>query len=309
MTLLIALEQVLNGAQLGVTLFLLTSGLTLVFGIMNLINLAHASLYMLGAYLCASVYVATGSFFSGVAVALAGSLAIGMLIELVVFRKLYGRDHLDQVLATFGVLLFFNELVRVIWGRSALNAPLPEMLSGQIEILPGAPYPVFRLLVMLVGILTGILLYLIVTRTRLGMLIRAGASNRVMAGALGIDIQRLFTVIFGLGAMLAGLAGLMTAPLTAVESGMGDKVLILAFVVIVIGGVGSIRGALIASLLVGLADTFGSVALRPLLLLILPPIAANHAGPALSSILIYILMAAILFFRPQGLFPPRSRGA
>jgi branched-chain amino acid transport system permease protein len=303
----VALEQALNGAQLGVTLFLLAAGLTLVFGIMNLINLAHASLYMVGAYIGASAYAWSGSFLLAGAAALLGCLALGVLIEVLVFRALYERDHLDQVLATFGVLIFFNELVRVLWGPGAVEDSVPPWLAGQVELIPGAPYPVYRLVVVAVGLLAGAGLYFLVARTRLGMLIRAGASNRTMLGALGVNIRRLYTLVFGLGAMLAALAGVMAGPLTAVESGMGDKVLILAFVVIVIGGVGSIRGALVASLLVGVIDTLGRVSLRPLLLGVLSPSAADKAAPAIASMLIYLLMAAVLFFRPQGLFPPRLR--
>ncbi len=304
---LLVLEQGLNGIQFGIMLFLMAAGLTLVFGIMNLINLAHGSLYMIGAYLCAAVFKASGSFLVAIVAALAGALVVGVLVEVVVFRTLYRRDHLDQVLATFGLILFFNEMVRIVWGPTALYAAVPGFLAGHLEILPGAPYPAYRLAIILVGLLVAFLLYVLVARTRLGMLIRAGASNRVMVGALGVNVALLYTVVFGLGAVLAALAGLMAGPIFTVESGMGENVLILAFVVIVIGGIGSIRGAFIAALLVGVVDTMGRAFLRPLFATFMAPAAADNAGPAVASMLIYILMATVLFVRPQGLFPPRVR--
>jgi branched-chain amino acid transport system permease protein len=304
---LILVEQLLNGVQFGVTLFLLAAGLTLVLGIMNLINLAHASMYMAGAYLCATVYQWSGSFTLGVVVALVGALVLGMIIEVVVFRALYHRTHLDQVLATFAVLLIFNETVRMIWGPGAINARLPAFLSGHVEILPGVPYPTIRLAIVAVGLAAALLLALLIGRTRLGMMIRAGASNRVMIGALGVNIQLLYTVVFGLGAVLAALSGLMSSSITSVEPGMGDKILILAFVVIVIGGVGSVRGAFIGALMIGIVDTCGRVFLAPLLQFLLPASGAQTAGPAVASIMIYLTMAAVLFFRPRGLFPPKLR--
>jgi len=305
MSALLLLEQGLNGVQFGIMLFLMAAGLTLVFGIMNLINLAHGSLYMVGAYLCAAIFQATGSFLLAIAAALAGALALGVLIEVVVFRALYRRDHLDQVLATFGLILFFDEMVRILWGPTALYAAVPAFLAGHLDILPGTPYPAYRLAIILVGLVVALLLYVLVTHTRLGMLIRAGASNRAMVGALGINVALLYTFVFGLGAMLAALAGLMAGPIFTVESGMGEPVLILAFVVIVIGGIGSIRGAFVAALLVGIVDTMGRAFLRPLFATFMAPAAADNAGPAIASMLIYILMATVLFVRPQGLFPPR----
>ncbi|HXQ65523.1 MAG TPA: branched-chain amino acid ABC transporter permease [Alphaproteobacteria bacterium] len=304
---LLVLEQGLNGVQFGVMLFLMAAGLTLVFGIMNLINLAHGSLYMIGAYVCAYVFQASGSFLLGIVSALAAAVLVGIVIEVVVFRALYTREHLDQVLATFGLILFFDEMVRIIWGPTALYASIPEFLSGQVEILPGAPFPSYRLAIIVVGLLVALLLYLLVAKTRLGMLIRAGASNRVIVGALGVNVTLLYTFVFALGAALAAFSGLMAGPIFTVESGMGENVLILAFVVIVIGGIGSIRGAFVASLLVGIVDTMGRAFLRPLLATVMAPAAADNAGPALASMLIYILMATVLFFRPQGLFPPRVR--
>ncbi len=304
---LLVLEQALNGLQFGIMLFLMAAGLTLIFGIMNLINLAHGSLYMIGAYVCAATFQATHSFLAALAAALAVALAVGVLIEVVVFRRLYRRDHLDQVLATFGLILFFNEMVRVIWGPTALYAGVPRFLAGHVELLPGVPYPAYRLAIIVVGLAVALLLYLLVSRTRLGMLIRAGASNRTMVGALGVNITLLYTIVFGLGAMLAALSGLMAGPIFTVESGMGESVLIPAFVVIVIGGIGSIRGAFVAALMVGFVDTMGRAFLRPLLSIVMTPSAADSAGPALASMLIYMLMAMVLFFRPQGLFPPRVR--
>ncbi|HKO09078.1 MAG TPA: branched-chain amino acid ABC transporter permease [Alphaproteobacteria bacterium] len=302
---LLVLEQGLNGVQFGVMLFLMAAGLTLVFGIMNLINLAHGSLYMIGAYVCAYVFQASGSFVLGIGSALAAAVLVGIVIEVVVFRALYTREHLDQVLATFGLILFFDEMVRIIWGPTALYASVPEFLSGQVEILPGAPFPSYRLAIIVVGLVVALLLYLLVAKTRLGMLIRAGASNRVIVGALGVNVTLLYTFVFALGAALAAFSGLMAGPIFTVESGMGENVLILAFVVIVIGGIGSIRGAFVASLLVGIVDTMGRAFLRPLLATVMAPAAADNAGPALASMLIYILMATVLFFRPQGLFPSR----
>jgi branched-chain amino acid transport system permease protein len=298
--------QVLNGLQFGVMLFLMAAGLTLIFGIMNLVNLAHGSLYMLGAYLASVLLERTGSVILAVVLALAGTAVAGIVVEVVVMRALYARDHLDQVLATFGLILFFNELVRVVWGKAALYMPLPGVLEGSVPVLPGIRYPVYRVAIIVVGLAVALFLYAFIARTRLGMLIRAGASNRAMVGALGVDITRLYTFVFALGAALAGLAGIMAGPTVSIESGMGEPVLILTFVVIVIGGIGSIRGALVAALLVGFADTVGRAFLPPLLRLALPPSAANQAGPALASMMIYLLMAGVLAFRPQGLFPART---
>ena len=306
MTLFLVLEQGLNGLQFGVMLFLMAAGLTLVFGIMNLVNLAHGSLYMVGAYLATMFVQLTGAFVLAVVLALAGTLLVGVVVELVALRTLYERDHLDQVLATFGLILLFNELIAILWGRAALYSSLPAWLSGHIQVLPGVRYPVYRALVILVGLAVAALLWVVVSRTRLGMLIRAGASNRTMVGALGVNIRLLYTVVFGFGAALAGLAGLMAGPIYAVQPGMGEQILIQVFVVIVIGGIGSIRGALVGSVIVGMVDTLGRAFLKPMLATFLSPSAADTAGPALSSMLIYMLMAAVLAFRPQGLFPARG---
>lgn len=298
------IEQIFNGLQLGVALFLMSAGLTLIFGVMNVINLAHGSFYMIGAYTAATVTAYTGSFFLGLLVALPIAGLVGVIIEWLVIRRLYLRDHLDQVLATFGLILFFNELVRIIWGRQPLFLNVPDWLSGQVEIIPGAPYPAYRLAIIAVGVLVGIALYLLITRTRIGMRIRAGASNREMIGALGVDIGRLNTLVFGLGALMAGLAGAMMGPILAVESGMGESILIQVFVVIVIGGIGSVRGALAGALLVGMVDTLGRALLPTLLSSLMSPAFAYGAGASIASMSIYILMALVLAFKPRGLFPP-----
>jgi branched-chain amino acid transport system permease protein len=304
---MLVIEQALNGVQFGVMLFLMAAGLTLVFGIMNLVNLAHGALYMMGAYLTATFFQRTGSFPLAVVLGLAATLVIGVVVELVALRTLYERDHLDQVLATFGLILFFNEMVAVWWGRAAIYTRLPPALTGHIELLPGLRYPLFRSLVIAVGLVVAVLLWLLVSRTRVGMLIRAGASNRTMVAALGVNIRLLYTLVFGIGAALAGLAGLMAGPIYAVQIGMGEQILIQVFVVIVIGGIGSIRGALVGALVVGMVDTLGRAFLRPALAAMLGPGVADNAGPALASMSIYILMAAVLFFRPQGLFPTATR--
>ena len=303
MNFLLFCQQFLNGLQFGVMLFLMASGLTLVFGIMDLINLAHGSLFMVGAYLCATVFQKTDSFLLGLLVALPGTALVGIAMEVITLRKLYTRDHLDQVLATFGLILFFNELTKIVWGPRALFLDVPEALSGTIEILPNSPYPAFRLAIIAVGIIVAIFLYLMITRTRLGMLIRASATNREIIGALGVNVRLLYTLVFGLGALLAGLAGAMAGPLFAVEVGMGEDILILTFVVIVIGGVGSIRGALVGAILVGLIDTLGRAFLPAFFKLFIDPATADGVGASLASMAIYILMALILAWKPKGLLP------
>jgi len=301
------IEQCLNGVQLGMMLFLLAAGLTLIFGIMDLVNLAHGSLYMVGAYFAATFVGWTDNFLLGVALALVATLIVGMAVEVVAMRRLYGRDHLDHVLGTFGLILFFNELVRLLWGPAGMTLPLPAWLNVAVPLLPGLFYPLYRLVIIAVTIAVALFLYVLVMRTRLGMLIRAGASNREMVGALGINIKLLYTLVFGLGAALAGLAGLMQAPILTVQIGMGENILIVAFVVIVIGGIGSIRGAFVASLFVGMVDTIGRAFFPDLLRLILTREAAATAAPALSSMLIYLLMTAVLVLRPEGLFPVSNR--
>lgn len=303
---LLIFEQLLNGLQLGITLFLMSAGLTLVFGIMQVINLAHGSFYMIGAYIGATVAAGTGSFLLAVAAALGGAALAGGIVEILVLRHLYHREHLDQVLATFGLIMFFNELTRMIWGRQPLFMDVPAWLPGSIEIVPGLPYPAYRLAVIVVGLTVALGLWLLFARTRAGMKIRAGASNREMVGALGVNIKLLYTLVFSLGTMLAGLAGVMAGPILAVESGMGENILILTFVVIVIGGIGSIRGAVAGALLVGMVDTLGRAFLPSILRLILEPSTANSLAASLASMAIYILMAAILVWKPRGLFPAHA---
>jgi branched-chain amino acid transport system permease protein len=305
MTLALVFEQLLNGLQYGVMLFLMAAGLTLVLGIMNMVNLAHGSLYMLGAYFAVAATQWTGSYVLGVLLGFAGTLLVGMAIEVVALRTLYNRDHLDQVLATFGLILFFNELVALVWGRGSLYTSLPAWLSGHIALFGGSTYPVYRLAVLVVGLLTAAVLWYVVMRTRLGMLIRAGASNRAMVAALGVNIKLLYTVVFGFGAALAGLAGLMAGPIYAVQPGMGELILIQVFVVIVIGGIGSIRGALVGAIIVGVVDTLGRAFLKPMLATVISAPAAEAAGPALASMLIYLLMAVVLAVKPAGLFQSR----
>jgi branched-chain amino acid transport system permease protein len=305
MSWILILEQSLNGLQFGLMLFLLAAGLTLVFGIMDMINLAHGSLYMLGAFLASTFVQLTGSFVAGVLLALPATALLGMLLEVSVLRTLYARDHLSQVLATFALILIINELVRLVWGSDAA-LPMPAALSGPVELLPGLRYPSYRLVIIGVGLAVAVLLFLLVTKTRVGMRVRAGASNREMALAMGVDIKTLFTVVFGVGAALCALAGSMLAPLFAVQVGMGENILILAFVVIVIGGIGSIRGALVGAVLVGVVDTIGRAFLPIFLGTFFQPRVASAAGPALASVSIYLIMAIVLYFRPQGLFPARG---
>jgi branched-chain amino acid transport system permease protein len=300
--------QVLNGLQLGVLLFLVAAGLTLVFGVMDFINLAHGVQYMLGAYLAVTFYRLTGSVLAGAALALPAALLFGLVLEVLVFRHLYERDHLEQVLATFGVILFLNQGVKVVWGAAPHNMPAPDILSGSIELMEGLRYPVYRFAIVGAGLLVAAGLYLFVNHTRVGMLVRAGATNAPMVSALGVDIKRLFMIVFGFGAMLAALAGIMVAPILSVEPGMGDQILILAFVVIIIGGIGSVRGAFVAALLVGVIDTLGRSFMTDILRLFLAPSPARAIGPALASMAIYLLMAVVLAVRPAGLFPVKGRG-
>ncbi len=303
---LLVIEQILNGLQLGITLFLMSAGLTLVFGIMQVINLAHGSFYMIGAYVGATVAVRTGSFLLAIPAAIGAAGLAGALVEILILRHLYHREHLDQVLATFGLIMFFNELMLIIWGRQPLFMDVPPVLAKSIEILPGLPYPAYRLAVIGVGLVVALSLWLLFARTKAGMKIRAGAANREMIGALGVNITLLYTLVFSLGALLAGLAGVMAGPILAVQSGMGESILILTFVVIVIGGIGSIRGAVAGALLVGLVDTLGRAFLPGLLRLLLESSTANSLAASLSSMAIYILMAAVLIWKPRGLFPAHA---
>jgi len=307
MDLTLIVIQCLNGMQLGILLFLLASGLTLTFGIMDFVNLAHGSLYMIGAFLSASLTFWTGSFVWGVLLALPLTAVAGIAVELIVARHLYSRDHLDHVLATFGLILCIDTLVHLIWGPDGIAVPLPDYLNGQVELISGIVFPTFRLLILVSGLLVAAGLYYLVNHTRIGMLIRAGASNRTMVSALGIDIQTLFTLVFAVGAVLAGLAGMLIAPITEASIGMGNEIIITAFVVIIVGGIGSMKGAFIAAMLIGLIDTLGRSYIDDLFKVVMSTEAAETAAPAVSAMLIYILMAVVLVFRPQGLFPPKVR--
>jgi len=302
---ILIVEQALNGLQFGLMLFLLAAGLTLVFGIMDMINLAHGSLYMIGAFLASTFVALTGSFTAGVLLALPATAILGMILETTILRTLYERDHLSQVLATFALILILNEAVRLVWGSDAA-LPMPAALSGPVELLPGLRYPAYRLVIIGVGLAVALVLYFLVTKTRIGMLVRAGASNREMALAMGVNIRWLFTAVFGAGAALCALAGAMLAPLFAVQVGMGENILILAFVVIVIGGIGSIRGALVGAVVVGVVDTIGRAFLPILFGYFFQPRVASAAGPAIASVSIYLLMAVVLYFKPKGLFPARG---
>ncbi|KQY13877.1 branched-chain amino acid ABC transporter permease [Rhizobium sp. Root482] len=306
MSIALLIEQLLNGLQLGVMLFLMAAGLTLIFGVMGLINLAHGSLYMVGAFACAAVAAATGSFWIGLVASLIASAAAGAITEIVVIRRLYDRDHLDQVLATFALILMFSEGMRWLFGSFPLYLDIPPLLQGAVPLPGVGQYQLYRLAIIGVGIVVAIGLYFLIARTRLGMRIRAGESDREMIGALGVDIRTLYTVVFALGAALAGLAGAMVGALQSVQVGMGEPVLILAFVVIVIGGIGSIKGALFGAILVGVVDTMGRFLLPKIFALVLPAAQAGLIGAALASMLIYIVMAFILAFRPSGLFAAQS---
>lgn len=300
---MLLVEQALNGVQLGVTLFLLAAGLTLIFGIMGVINLAHGSLYMVGAYAAAAVAARTGSAGLAVVAGLAAAGLVGMAVEYAVIRRLYARDHLDQVLATFGLILFFNQTAILLFGRQPLFVQVPPALAGAVTLAPGLTFPVYRLVIIAVGLAVAVGLSLLIARTRLGMLIRAGATHRDMVRALGVDIRLLYTIVFGLGALLAGLAGVMAGPLLAVQVGMGEQILIMTFVVVVVGGVGSIRGAFYGALVVGIVDTLLRAFLPGWLRGVMVGPEADALGAGLSSMGVYLLMALVLLVRPRGLFP------
>ncbi len=302
MSALLLIEQVLNGLQSGIMLFLMAAGLTLIFGVMGLINLAHGSLYMIGAFAAAAVAGATGSFVLALAASLVAAAAAGAVIEVAVIRRLYDRDHLDQVLATFALILILSEGTRWVFGSFPLYLDVPAALAGPVTLPGGIQYPAYRLLIIVVGLLVAAGLFLLIARTRIGIQIRAGESDREMIAALGVDISRLYTLVFALGAALAGLAGALVGAIQSVQVGMGEPVLILAFVVIVIGGIGSIKGALVGALLVGLTDTLGGVLLPLALSGVMEASAATSVGSALASMSIYILMAIVLIFRPTGLY-------
>ena len=305
MPVLLILEQTLNGLQFGLMLFLLAAGLTLVFGVMDMVNLAHGSLYMVGAFVAAWLVRLTGSFVLGVLGAVIVTALFGMALEAGLLRTLYARDHLSQVLATFALILILNDGIKMIFGND-LPLSAPAALAGPVELLPGLPYPAYRLLILGVGLALALLLYLLVQRTRMGALVRAGASNREMATVMGTNVTRLFTFVFGIGAALCAVAGALLGPLLAVQVGMGEDILITAFVVVVIGGIGSIRGALVGAILVGAIDTLGRTLLQHVFREFLPPQWASAAGPAVASVAVYVFMAVVLAIKPQGLFPARS---
>lgn len=306
MSLSLIAAQLLNGLQLGVLLFLMSAGLTLVMGIMNFANLAHGSLYMIGAYIAAAILAFTGSFLIAAAGAVVGTLVVGLLLERLLLSRLYGVEDLYQVLATFGLILVFNQLVKIIWGQAPVFMSTPDLLSGTVTLF-GLSYPSYRFAIIIAGLLVGLGLYLAINRTRIGMWIRAGASDREMIAALGVNIGLVNTLVFAIGAALAGLAGVMAGPILSIQPGMGEPILVLVLVVIVTGGIGSIRGAFYGALVVGIVDTVGRAFLPTIMRSLLDPEIARGAGPAVSSVLIYLFMATVLALKPEGLFPSKYR--
>ncbi len=302
MSLVLIAEQILNGLQFGIMLFLMSAGLTLIFGVMGLINLAHGSLYMIGAFVAAAVASATGSFILALVAALSAAALAGAIVEMTIIRKLYNRDHLDQVLATFALILIFSEGTRWVFGSFPLYLDVPAYLQGAVTLPGGIQYPLYRITLILFGLIIGAGLGLLITKTRIGVQIRAGENDREMVSALGVNISKLYTFVFALGAALAGLAGALVGAIQSVEVGMGEPVLILAFVVIVIGGIGSVKGALIGSILVGLTDTLGGIFLPKLFGLFMDLATATNVGSSIASMSIYILMSIVLVWRPTGLF-------
>ena len=302
MSLVLIAEQILNGLQFGIMLFLMSAGLTLIFGVMGLINLAHGSLYMIGAFIAAAVASATGSFILALIAALSASAVAGAIVEMTIIRKLYNRDHLDQVLATFALILIFSEGTRWVFGSFPLYLDVPAYLQGAVTLPGGIQYPLYRITLIVFGLIIGAGLGLLITKTRIGVQIRAGENDREMVSALGVNISKLYTFVFALGAALAGLAGALVGAIQSVEVGMGEPVLILAFVVIVIGGIGSVKGALIGSILVGLTDTLGGIFLPKLFGLFMDLATATNVGSSIASMSIYILMSIVLVWRPTGLF-------
>ncbi|MAI17878.1 MAG: branched-chain amino acid ABC transporter permease [Marinovum sp.] len=302
MSLVLIAEQILNGLQFGIMLFLMSAGLTLIFGVMGLINLAHGSLYMVGAFIAAAVASATGSFILALVAALSAAALAGAIVEMTIIRKLYNRDHLDQVLATFALILIFSEGTRWVFGSFPLYLDVPSYLQGAVTLPGGIQYPLYRITLIVFGLIIGTGLGLLITKTRLGVQIRAGENDREMVSALGVNISKLYTFVFALGAALAGLAGALVGAIQSVEVGMGEPVLILAFVVIVIGGIGSVKGALTGSILVGLTDTLGGIFLPKLFGLFMDLATATNVGSSIASMSIYILMSIVLVWRPTGLF-------
>ncbi|MBI2725804.1 MAG: branched-chain amino acid ABC transporter permease [Polaromonas sp.] len=296
------MEQTLNGLQLGLMLFLLAAGLTLVFGIMDLINLAHGSLYMFGGFLTVVFMRLTGNFALALPLGIIATGLVGALLEMSLLRRLYGRSHLSQVLATFGLILVSNDVIRFFFGPSAVMLDMPAALSQPLTLANGFSYSSYRLVVIAAGIVTAILLSLLINRTRFGMWIRAGASDRETAQAMGVNIKLVFTLVFALGAMLCALAGGLLGPLFSVQMGMGESIIILAFVVVVIGGMGSIKGAFLGAIAIGFLDTFGRSVLPSVMRTYFPDLSADTMAPAIAAMLTYALMIAVLIWRPQGLF-------
>ena len=305
MSFVLIAEQILNGLQFGIMLFLMSAGLTLIFGVMGLINLAHGSLYMIGAFVAATVASTTGSFILALAAALSAAALAGAIVEVTIIRKLYNRDHLDQVLATFALILIFSEGTRWVFGSFPLYLNVPSYLQGAVTLPGGIQYPLYRITLIVLGLIIGAGLGLLITKTRLGIQIRAGENDREMVSALGVNISKLYTFVFALGAALAGLAGALVGAIQSVEVGMGEPVLILAFVVIVIGGIGSVKGALIGSILVGLTDTLGGIFLPKFFGLFMDLATATNVGSSIASMAFYILMSIVLVWRPTGLFGQR----
>ena len=302
MSLALFLEQLFNGFQTGITLFLISAGLTIILGTMNFVNLAHGSQVMIGAYVATYFFGLTESFFLGIIFAIPCTFIFGITLEILIIRHFYNRDHMEQVLVTFGLIIFFNEVIRIVFGPASLYSTIPKILANSVMLLPELPYPAYRLFIIGIGIISALIIYVLVHKCKIGAMVRAGENNSIIASALGININLLFRLVFATGATFAGLAGMMIGPLTSIEPGMGEPLLILALVVIIIGGVGSIKGAFFSAILIGIIDTLGRVFIPFLLKLFLNNSSADGAGPALSSMLVYILMIIILIKKPNGLF-------
>ena len=302
MSLALFLEQLFNGFQTGITLFLISAGLTIILGTMNFVNLAHGSQVMIGAYVATYFFGLTESFFLGIIFAIPCTFIFGITLEILIIRHFYNRDHMEQVLVTFGLIIFFNEVIRILFGPASLYSTIPKILSNSVMLLPDLPYPAYRLFIIGIGIISALIIYVLIHKSKIGAMVRAGENNSIIASALGININLLFRLVFATGATFAGLAGMMIGPLTSIEPGMGEPLLILALVVIIIGGVGSIKGAFFSAILIGIIDTLGRVFIPFLLKLFLNNSSADGAGPALSSMLVYILMIIILIKKPNGLF-------
>ena len=302
MSLALFLEQLFNGFQTGITLFLISAGLTIILGTMNFVNLAHGSQVMIGAYVATYFFGLTESFLLGIIFAIPCTFIFGIILEILIIRHFYNRDHMEQVLVTFGLIIFFNEVIRIVFGPASLYSTIPKILSNSVMLLPELPYPAYRLFIIGIGIFSALIIYVLIHKSKIGAMVRAGENNSIIASALGININLLFRLVFATGATFAGLAGMMIGPLTSIEPGMGEPLLILALVVIIIGGVGSIKGAFFSAILIGIIDTLGRVFIPFLLKLFLNNSSADGAGPALSSMLVYILMIIILIKKPNGLF-------